>query len=171
MRIHEAGVQPPVEASRSPRDPHAHLMTAVSPGSVPAHPPVLPGLLRCLHPALLLGLPALLPGLLPGPPPLLQLQAHCARTPALQWVQQSARWEGECQIGQAACWRQTKDAGVHPPPAPTLWRVVGTGRMPGQPGSGLGSSACSLCGIEPSVHLSKPQVLRGKGFCFEDFIY
>lgn len=66
-------------------------MTAVSSGSASDHHSVLCGLLRCLHPAVLLGLPALLPGLLP----LLQLQAHCARAPALQWVQPGARWEGE----------------------------------------------------------------------------
>lgn len=70
-------------------------MTTVSPGSAPPPPPVLLGLFRCLHPAVLLGLPALLPGLLPGLPPLYQLQAHCARAPALQWLQQRARWQGE----------------------------------------------------------------------------
>lgn len=57
-------------------------MATVSPESAPARHPVLRGLLYCLHRAVLLGLPALLLGL-PGPPPLIQLQAHCARAPAL----------------------------------------------------------------------------------------
>lgn len=63
--------------------------------SAPAHRPLLCGLLGCLYPAVLLGLPALLPSLLPGPPPLYQVQAHRARASALQWLQQRARWEGE----------------------------------------------------------------------------
>ena len=119
---------------------------------------MLLGLFRCLHPAVLLGVPALLPGLLPGLPPLYQPQAHCARAPALQWLQQRARWQGEL-AGQHVGGRPGRGYQGAPQLSGDCER---NGLMSDQPGPW----AWLLCSqADLSLYLSEPQVLRGD-VCF-----